>query len=31
VAATLKAVNPDELTPRAALELLYHIKDLSGG
>jgi DNA mismatch repair protein MutS len=31
VEAALKEVNPDELTPRAALELLYHIKDLSGG
>jgi DNA mismatch repair protein MutS len=29
VEAALKDVNPDELTPRAALELLYHIKDLA--
>jgi len=28
VEAALKDVNPDELTPRAALELLYRLKDL---
>jgi len=30
VAARLKAIQPDELTPREALELLYDLKRLSG-
>ena len=30
VEEALAAINPDELTPKAALEALYRLKDLSG-
>ena len=30
VLEALTGVNPDELTPRQALELLFHLKQLSG-
>jgi DNA mismatch repair protein MutS len=29
--ATLAEIRPDELTPKAALELLYRLKSLAGG